>query len=114
MASVTKELGKSLSGIAQAVTASTQGVAQTVVSLSSITTNTVDGLGNTVSNLTAVSTLYTDDLVEDVKASNKEASIKRGIKLKALESVANDEATLGKATQAMAKSIVADILEDLE
>jgi len=113
MASLTKELSKSISGVATATTASVQGLAATITSVSSITVNTVDGIGDTVKNLTATSNIYSADLVEDAKASAKEAKIKRDIKLKALEAVSKNQEVLGKAEEAMAKSFISELMEDL-
>lgn len=109
-----REVSNSISGVAQATTATVSGVSNVIVSLSNTTVATVDGLGDTVGALVATSNLYTNELVLDAELSASESAVKRGVRLKAVQSIAKNEEVLAKAQTAVAESFLKELMDDME
>ncbi len=114
MSKFIREVSNSISGVAQASTATISGVSNVIVSLANTTTLTVDGLGATVNSLVKTSNIYTDELRLDAELSASESAIKRGIRLGAMTAIAKNKEVLERAQEAVTKAFIAELMEDLE
>jgi len=114
MSKFIREVSNSISGVAQASTATISGVANVIVSVANTATLTVDGLGATVNSLVKTSNIYTDELRLDALLSASESAIKRGIRLGAMQAISANRDVLDKAQEAVTKAFITELMEDLE
>ena len=114
MASFTKEISKSVTGLAQAVNINVQALTSITVTAveagKDITTNT----GLFVNTALKVVNNYTEDTLRDSELMLKENDIRRDIKLKALEKASENTKVIDTMSNKYSESFLKDVAEELE
>ena len=114
MASFTKEISKSVAGVAQATNIVVQSVASIAVSTAEASKDVAENTGVVVNTTLQVIGNYAEDTLRDSKLMLNENDIRRDIKLKALAKASEKSEVIETMSEAYAESFLKDLAEELE
>jgi len=114
MASFTKEISKSVTGVAQATNIVVQSVASIAVSTAEASKDITSNTGLVVNTTLKVIGNYAEDTLRDSQLMLSENDIRRDIKLKALAKASKNTEVIDTMSEAYANSFLKDVAEELE
>jgi len=114
MASFTKEISKSVTGLAQAANINVQALTSITVTAVESGKEITENTGLFVNTALKVVNNYAEDTLRDSELMLKENDIRRDIKLKALSKASKNTEILDTMSNKYSESFLKDVAEELE